>query len=470
MVLNRACLQQCRSLAVHAGVVDLGGRAVAFPGVSGAGKSTLTAALVQAGAQYRSDEALALTLAGARLYSKPVTLTAWSLRRLGLRGVPDGLQERPVAPDELGRTGPPIVPLGTVVRMERTPGPAALTAAQRGSAAVDLLAHAFNHYRDPQGAVEVVERSRPHCGGRDPDLRRPGVRRGAAGARARLTRGVVDRTGATGRRSAPTGCGRDDSGSQGCRRTSGQARDRAAREGQQCRHAAALLPGGRGTTAPCGSGGCDGGRDVPGDGGTEDVGTRVCRRGGPAGCRTRAAAASGAGTPRAVAGHPVAGHPAAVDRCSAVDRSPTVDRAGAVAEDGVAPTTPDGPGAGETAGNLCRRRRHAEDGDDRRRPRGAAQDDGGPQDLPPRRARSLGCCRSCVRLSLHGRPRPRSVPKSRHVPWIPRLGAAATGGARSAAGRRGPRGPAAASTAGTAGVRRRRPAAPGRRRRGRRQR
>jgi hypothetical protein len=62
-------------LFVHAGVVVLGGRAVLLPGRSGAGKSTLVAALVEAGAEYLSDEfALIDANGGIHPYARPIRL------------------------------------------------------------------------------------------------------------------------------------------------------------------------------------------------------------------------------------------------------------------------------------------------------------------------------------------------------------------------------------------------------------
>jgi hypothetical protein len=71
---------------LHAGAVELDGRAAVIAGESGFGKSTLTAALVQTGLAYLSDELVALEPDGARVvpYPKPFDLAADSLEMLGL--------------------------------------------------------------------------------------------------------------------------------------------------------------------------------------------------------------------------------------------------------------------------------------------------------------------------------------------------------------------------------------------------
>jgi hypothetical protein len=60
---------------VHAGVVGLGERAIVLPGRSFAGKTTLVAALVQAGAEYWSDEYAVLDADGLVYpYAKPLSM------------------------------------------------------------------------------------------------------------------------------------------------------------------------------------------------------------------------------------------------------------------------------------------------------------------------------------------------------------------------------------------------------------
>ena len=63
-------------LLVHAGVVELDGRAIVMPALPGTGKSTLTAALVTRGARLLSDEFGIVDLEDARLHPlvRPVSL------------------------------------------------------------------------------------------------------------------------------------------------------------------------------------------------------------------------------------------------------------------------------------------------------------------------------------------------------------------------------------------------------------
>lgn len=147
--VNAAVIADVRTFSVHAGVVARDGAWIAWPGVSGAGKSTLTAACLQAGFAYVSDEALALVDGRARVYPKPVSLSAWSLAALGLPGVQEGALERPVPVPELGDLAPSTSEPGHLVLLDRRPGPASLAPASSGQLARLLLEHSFNHYKDP---------------------------------------------------------------------------------------------------------------------------------------------------------------------------------------------------------------------------------------------------------------------------------------------------------------------------------
>lgn len=155
--VNAAVLADVRAPAVHAGVVAVDGAAVAWAGVSGAGKSTLTAACLRAGFALVSDEALVLDDGLVRPYPRPVGLSAWSLRALGLPGPEPDVLERPVPPGELGATvaaGP--VRVAHLVRLERRPGPPELRVSSRAGAALHLLEHAFNHHRLPERAFHAA--------------------------------------------------------------------------------------------------------------------------------------------------------------------------------------------------------------------------------------------------------------------------------------------------------------------------
>ncbi|HEX5495565.1 MAG TPA: hypothetical protein VFX70_13430 [Mycobacteriales bacterium] len=170
--LNATALAGAGCLAVHAGVVARGGRAVAFPAGSGQGKSTLTAACLRAGLDYVSDEALCLGWpdAGVLPYPRPLELSGWSRAAVGLVPVsipaPDdhrdgGRGDALVTAAELGAglAGPPLV-LDHVVLPCRHADPArtdvALDAAPRQRAAAALLTRSFNHWRDPDRAFDLV--------------------------------------------------------------------------------------------------------------------------------------------------------------------------------------------------------------------------------------------------------------------------------------------------------------------------
>lgn len=91
-------------LFVHAGAVAWRGVGIVLPGRSMAGKSTLVRALVEAGAEYYSDEYAVLDPRGSlHPYPKPL-----SIRRR------DGSNDR-ISPETLGSVGTSPVPVGVVV-------------------------------------------------------------------------------------------------------------------------------------------------------------------------------------------------------------------------------------------------------------------------------------------------------------------------------------------------------------------
>jgi hypothetical protein len=124
---------------VHAGVVILDGRAVLLPGRSGAGKSTLVAALVEAGAQYMSDEfALIDAAGGVHSYARPLRLRT-----------PGG--DRRVRPDAWRRrAGEPAPRAGALLFTTFDPAsrfaPAPLTP---GAALLQLIAHCPSAHARP---------------------------------------------------------------------------------------------------------------------------------------------------------------------------------------------------------------------------------------------------------------------------------------------------------------------------------
>lgn len=160
--LNRRAVTGCQHYAVHAGVVRVGDRTIAWPAPSGAGKSTLTAACLQAGAAYVSDEALCVDYEDALVqpYPKPIALDGGSLALLGLPELEPGLDERLITAAGLGaRLANRPAPLTDLVRLDRRAGgPAVLDEVPRTQAVPLLLEMSFNHYKRPADSIELVAR------------------------------------------------------------------------------------------------------------------------------------------------------------------------------------------------------------------------------------------------------------------------------------------------------------------------
>lgn len=152
--INRIALEDVDDFAVHSGVVQMGSRIVAFPAVSGGGKTTLTAAMILAGADYVSDEALVID--GSKRvvpYPKPLALSEWSCRILGLDPAEGERLLTPFDLDaELGAGGP----LTDVVIAEFGSPHLELTQLSNAEAVRSLLAHSFNHYKDPARAFRIA--------------------------------------------------------------------------------------------------------------------------------------------------------------------------------------------------------------------------------------------------------------------------------------------------------------------------
>jgi hypothetical protein len=162
--VNSGVLARTRFLAVHAGVVSLNGMVVTFPGGSGAGKSTLTAACLRRGFSYLSDEALCLdpTDGVVQPFLRPLALDgrSWRLTAGIFEGPPRSGAEHVVAPEALGaQPAPGPQPLRHVVLLARGSDRLELAPAPRSDALAALLRHAFNHYRMPAQALDVVHRA-----------------------------------------------------------------------------------------------------------------------------------------------------------------------------------------------------------------------------------------------------------------------------------------------------------------------
>lgn len=157
--LTRIAVEHSPRLCIHAGVVSVPGASIVVPGASGLGKSTLTAALIQAGFGYLSDEVLAVPRTGGLLapFARPLALDAGSWTALGLdpAGRPAAGDERLIAPEQLGSLGAPAQ-VRHVLLAERRTGPPELAAGSRGAAVPALLNRSFNHFRDPAGSFHAV--------------------------------------------------------------------------------------------------------------------------------------------------------------------------------------------------------------------------------------------------------------------------------------------------------------------------
>jgi hypothetical protein len=157
-VVNGEVIGAFEGFAVHAGVIAGADGAIAFPGASGMGKSTLTAACLQVGSRYVSDEALCVAFdAGLVLpYAKPISLSPSSQRLLGLSPRDSDVL---VTPEELGAgTVRAPLPLSHLVRLARTGGPPRLIPLPRSAGLADLLRFSFNHYKWREAAVELAGR------------------------------------------------------------------------------------------------------------------------------------------------------------------------------------------------------------------------------------------------------------------------------------------------------------------------
>jgi hypothetical protein len=117
-------------LFVHAGAVAWRGVGVVLPGRSMAGKSTLVRSLVEAGAQYYSDEYAVLEAEGSlHPYAKPLSIRC-----------PDGSTES-ILPERVGAVGTAPAPVGVVVSSSYEPDAVWAPELLHGAAAVLPLVH-----------------------------------------------------------------------------------------------------------------------------------------------------------------------------------------------------------------------------------------------------------------------------------------------------------------------------------------
>jgi hypothetical protein len=136
---------------VHAGVVGVEERAIVLPGRSFAGKTTLVAALVQAGAEYWSDEYAVLDADGlVHPYPKPLSMRIDDTR---------ASEERPI--ESLGGTaGDRPLPVAVIAFTSYRPGAAwALRPCTAGEGTVKLLEHSVAARSRPEQVLAAVRRA-----------------------------------------------------------------------------------------------------------------------------------------------------------------------------------------------------------------------------------------------------------------------------------------------------------------------
>ncbi len=161
--LNRQAIDEFDGFAVHAGVISLDGEAIAFPNTSGGGKSTLTAACVEAGFDYVSDEALCIDVRNGLVipYPKPIALSDRSVELLGL-SLPEmsvagsGLESLVTAQDLGGDAATSRLSLRHIVLSQFGHDRVELQEVAASEAMVALLTLSFNHYKLGQEAFRLA--------------------------------------------------------------------------------------------------------------------------------------------------------------------------------------------------------------------------------------------------------------------------------------------------------------------------
>lgn len=187
--INRMALDAYSDFAAHAGVVRLGTHVIAMPAESGTGKTTMVAACVAVGGTYVSDEALCVRYDDRLVepFPKPLALSPWSARAVGLTGGIDvGEEVLATAADLGGAIAADPLSLTDVVRLYRVPdADPVLTLLHRADAVPLLLAMSFNHYRNRAEAFALVTYLAQRC-------RTWELRYSDPMAAARLLRGGLD--------------------------------------------------------------------------------------------------------------------------------------------------------------------------------------------------------------------------------------------------------------------------------------
>lgn len=156
-VINREAIGACDHFAVHAAVVADRDRVIALPADTGGGKTTLAAALALGGFSYVSDEALVLDDDGKVIpYPKPLALSPWTCRALGLPGSERG-DERLFTSTDLGtNTRAGSFDLTHLIVARYGEGETTLRPRPRSISVTELLSHSFNHYKNPERAFRLA--------------------------------------------------------------------------------------------------------------------------------------------------------------------------------------------------------------------------------------------------------------------------------------------------------------------------
>jgi len=153
-IMNRTALEDAARFAIHSGAIAMGLRTVAIPAESGHGKTTLTAALVKAGFDYLSDEALVFDDDGSVVpYPKPFALSEWSARKLG---VPIRGEETLATASDLGGKVGEGGRLTDLILSEYGHEYLTLEPLPKSQAVAALIQYSFNHYKDPARAFRIA--------------------------------------------------------------------------------------------------------------------------------------------------------------------------------------------------------------------------------------------------------------------------------------------------------------------------
>jgi hypothetical protein len=164
--LNRLVIYGSDHLVLHSAGVTSNGIGVLLPAASRSGKSTLAAALVRAGFDYLSDEAVGVGRSSVRLkpYPKPISL------RPGSWGLFPGLIEH-TSSESSGRESPALVPASSI-RPDAVGGAcqpsvivlpsyapdaqANLEALHRAEALMELTTHTVRFDEQPREALDLL--------------------------------------------------------------------------------------------------------------------------------------------------------------------------------------------------------------------------------------------------------------------------------------------------------------------------